>query len=159
MSPSSERLSRCTARCLTISAWLATACAPTRSATIESVRGCWHLQPSGFDAGESHVDPGQTKLPEVIELDTVPGQSLRGDNVGRRIRTIRDGGGARYPYAFYLLGSGDSVHVHWTSGFIGLTLELRVNDDRMRGTARVWTDYGGGAEAKISLQRVVCPTG
>jgi len=120
--------------------------------------GCWSVEPGPFSTvGRVGTDAGQTVLPAVIQLDTVPGTSWNGDLIGRRIRSFADGRATRYRNGYYLFAGTDSLRVEWTNGVVGMTLQLQVDNVVMRGRASAWTDYMGNEQATIVLRRVRCP--
>lgn len=128
------------------------------SSTAQRGIGCWKLEPGRFKVvGRTHVDPGQTTLPALIQLDTVPGKNWTGEPIGCLVRTLSPEKG--YQDGYYVLAGADRLQIDWTSksGFVGMTLMLRVGKDVMRGRASAWTDYAGEERAPIVLRRVACP--
>jgi hypothetical protein len=129
-----------------------------RPANAQLIVGCWKLEPGQFAViGKTGVDRGQTVLPSLVQFDTMPGKSKSGEPIGRRVRTSAADSGSRYQEGYYLFSGADSVRVDWTTGFVGMTLLLRLDDRVMHGRASAWTDYGGSEEASLVLRRAVCP--
>jgi hypothetical protein len=127
-------------------------------AKAQALIGCWKVEPGPFSVmGRIGVDPGQTTLPSFVQFDTVPGQSWSGDPLGRLVRALAGDSGSRYRDGYYLFSGADSLQVHWTTGFVGMTLLLRLDSAVMRGRASAWTDYMGHEEASVVLRRAACP--
>ena len=124
----------------------------------QTVIGCWRVEPGKFSVvGKNGADPGQTILPPVVQFDTVPGRSWSGEPLGRLVRGLGADNGTRYRDGYYLLSGSDSLRVDWTTGFIGMTLVLRLDNAVMHGRASAWTDYMGEEQASVVLRRAVCP--
>jgi hypothetical protein len=124
----------------------------------QTVVGCWKVESDRFSViGKIPVDSGGTRLPSLVWFDTVPGQSLRGEPLGRLVRAWPDGSGTPYRNGYYLVLSADSLRVEWTNGFVGMTLLLRTDSLSMWGRASAWTDYMGHEQASVTLRRTACP--
>jgi len=105
----------------------------------------------------TRVDPGQTVLPSLIQLDTSPGRQFTGETIGHRVHAFADKSGTIYRDGYYVLSGTDHLDVNWTNGVVGMTLQLRMDDAIMRGRASAWTDYRGEEQASIVLRRADCP--
>jgi hypothetical protein len=127
-------------------------------AQAQTVVGCWKVEPGKFSVvGKNGADRGQTILPLVVQFDTLPGKSLSGEPFGRLVRGLGADNGTRYRDGYYALSGTDSLRVDWTTGFIGMTLVLRLDNAVMHGRASAWTDYMGNEQAPVVLRRAVCP--
>ena len=107
--------------------------------------------------GNIGVDPGQTILPRVIQLDTIPGKAWSGEPLGRLVRALPDSSGTQYRDGYYLFAGTDSLQVAWTNGVVGMNLMLQMDSLTLRGRASAWTDYMGKEQASVVLRRVACP--
>jgi hypothetical protein len=126
-------------------------------AKVRAVVGCWTTEPGRFSVvGKTGVDSGQTTLPSRIRFDTMPGKGWRGEPLGRLVRASAEGSTTRYRDGYYLFSGADSLRVEWTNGFVGMTLQLRLDKFVMRGRALAWTDYMGYEQASIVLRRGEC---
>jgi hypothetical protein len=124
-----------------------------------ALRGCWKLEVGAFQVSEStHVDRGQTTLPQFIQLDTVAGRSFFGKPLGRLVRALPWTADTDYRDGYYTFPHPDSVHIDWTNGFVGVTLAFPFDTLVMRGRAEAWTDYGGDERAPVTVRRSPCPT-
>ena len=138
-------------------------CAATSDAQQEQfararrMQGCWRISSSPFVAGPSgKVDAGQTILPPVIALDTVPGKSWLNEPFGLRVRSFPGKSGSRYQDGYYTFPNSTTLLISWTNGVVGMNLDVRADSSRMTGTASAWTDYMTSEHATVTLQRVPC---
>jgi hypothetical protein len=119
--------------------------------------GCWTIEAGRFSIVERiGVDSGQTTLPSRIRFDTMPGKAWSGEPLGRLVRAFAEGSTTRYRDGYYLFAGADSLRVEWANGFVGMTLQLRLDKSVMRGRALAWTDYMGSEQASIVLRRAAC---
>jgi hypothetical protein len=124
-----------------------------------ALRGCWKLEVGTFQLSQStHVDSGQTTLPQFIQLDTVAGRSFFGRSLGRLVRALPGKADTYYRDGYYTFPHPDSVHIDWTNGFVGMELAFPFDTVVMRGRAEAWTDYGGDERAPVTIRRSLCPT-
>ena len=129
---------------------------PTKA---NALRGCWKLEVGTFQVSEStHVDRGQTTLPQFIRLDTTGGRSFFDRPMGRLVRALPGKTDTYYRDGYYTFPHPDTVSIDWTNGFVGMTMTFPFDTVVMRGRAQAWTDYGGSEHAPITMRRSQCPS-
>lgn len=121
------------------------------------VQGCWRLSATTFVAGPSgKVDAGQTILPPLIALDTVPGKSWSNEPLGFRVRSFPGKSGSRYTDGYVTFPAPTKLVISWTNGVVGMNLDLQADSNRMTGNASAWTDYSTSEHATVTLLRAPC---
>lgn len=125
------------------------------SQRVAALAGCWAVKVGEFQG--SKVDSGMTTIPTMVQLDTLPGKDFWGDRSGWLVRGHPGANGSRYREGNFAPVGRDSVRLSWSTGFVGLTIEVLATAQQMDGVATVWTDYNGQQQAPIMLLRSTCP--
>ena len=124
------------------------------------ILGCWAVETGRFSVTSvpkaTHVDPGQTATPSLIEFDSLPGRSWNGGPVGRRVHGFGNPA-SQYRDGYYHPSGSDGLRIVWSSGFTSMAFEVRLDSLVMRGHAEAMTDYGGDERAALVLRRSPCP--
>jgi hypothetical protein len=120
----------------------------------DMVLGCWAVETGRFSVTAvpkaTHVDPGQTATPSMIELDSVRGRSWNADPVGRRVRAFGNPA-SQYRDGYYHPSGNDGLRIVWSNGFTSMAFEVRLDSLVMRGHAEAMTEDGGVTELQRAL--------
>jgi len=146
--------------------WLFLALRPTPAAAQDGVvarvrrlAGCWATTVETFrSVTTTPIDSGLTNVPPLLRLDTLPGRGWHNDTHDWLLRAIPGTSGSRYRDGYFKPTGKDSVELHWTNGFVGLSIRAKGAGDTLSGFASAWTDYMGEQRATIVLRRVACPS-
>lgn len=121
-----------------------------------SFAGCYDLKmgrwwPWGFGEDDMFATP-----PNRIKL--LPERGTHGfEKNGFVIREMTPKGGDLKRFSFWQLKSSDQIDLTWTTGFSGVTLELKGKGNHMRGWAHPFWDFPRLPRiARVTAQRIPC---
>lgn len=115
--------------------------------------GCYSL---ALEAWDPPLDQALPALPGVVELKAELGTNvLEADR--RLARPNPDDGIGVYAFSWWEPLRGDSVSMVWSTGFEGVALRLKREDQGLRGYAEPFFDRPGQqSKAKARMERVEC---
>jgi hypothetical protein len=125
-------------------------------AQVERFTGCYDIILGSW----SPADPGGDSIyyapPTRVRLTTEPGKRLGGAPHGYAVTPTPGAMPSLHEYSWWVL-NGDSVAIHWTTGFSGVSVRL-AGQDTLRGAARTLTDVVSGPiyATDVSAPRVDC---
>lgn len=125
---------------------------------INAFTGCYELKmgrwwPWGFGEDDMFATP-----PSRIKL--LPEQGTRGfEKNGLVIREMTRKSGDLRRSSFWRVESSDQIDLTWTTGFSGVTLELKGKGSDMRGWAHPFWDFPRLPRiARVKAHRIACDT-
>ena len=156
------RSSRGVVRCVLLAASLASPAAQAQAPAFDTVtRGCYRLLLGDWSHPSRSGMPSLHIPPEVVRFDTTEAtfprtRSLRRYRIHPNIPAIE---ASRRPWdPAWVPRGADSVQVNWTTGFVGVQLDLAVRGDSLFGIATARYDVAGLLpRASVLGWRVECP--
>ena len=128
---------------------------PLSPLTPESVQGCYELTLSkwnpGFGEDEEFVTP-----PKRVNL--IAEQGTKGfETRGYLLRPAPGEKPSIHRDSYWTIEKHDTVELHWTTGFSGLTAKLRRKDGALVGEARPFWDFPRrGQKTRLIARRIEC---